>query len=229
MYRIATDSIVRREGGVPDGIPLAVELSCPFCSRVSTFATRGWETLEAVGLRATAAECPACGERPTFVWAPEEEEGHALFVHPRPAAVRRPLQGVERVAEMEGALLRTYRAAIDAFNAGQWVASTVLGGRALEGITRALVPESEREDTLPAQLVELLEHRDLEQPILTLAEALRRSRDLADHFAGTLDPDPDAARDTLDLLDALVAYLFVLPDRVRRLRDHLAGREAPEA
>lgn len=222
MHRVAEESIVRRETGDPDGIPLSVELACPFCTRVSTFATRAWQALEALDLRATRAECPACGESPTFVWIPEQD-GHALFVHPRPSTVRRPLQGVERVPEMEGALLRTYRSAIDAFNAGQWVAATVLGGRALEAITRALVPESERGDTLPAQLVELLEHRDLEQPILILAEALRRSRDLADHFAGTEDPSPEAARNTLDLLDALVAYLFVLPDRVRRLRDHLAG------
>jgi len=226
MYRVMHDSIVRRQGGA-SGIPLSVDLSCPFCARVSTFATRGWQAIDELGLSATRAECPACGESPTFVWVPDED-GHALFVHPRPSTVRRPLQGVERVAEMQGALLRTYRAAIDAFNAGQWVAATVLGGRALEAITRELVPESQREDTLPAQLVELLEHRDLEQPILTLAEALRRSRDLVDHFAGTEDPDPDAARDTLDLLDALVDYLFVLPDRVRRLRDRLAG-EGEEA
>ena len=225
MHRIPPESIVRREGAAPDGVPLSVDLSCPFCARVSTFATRGWQAIDDLGLRATRAECPACGESPTFVWVPEGE-GHALFVHPRPSTVRRPLQGVEKVSEMQGALLRTYRAAIDAFNAGQWVAATVLGGRALEAITRELVPESERGDTLPGQLVELLEHRDLEQPILVLAEALRRSRDLVDHFAGTEDPDPEAARNTLDLLDALVAYLFVLPDRVRRLRDHLAGEAA---
>lgn len=240
MYRIAEESIVRRAETAEGAPPAAVELACPFCARVSTFATRGWaspgaaegESAEVEGTSSnregpvglTRAECPACGRKPLFVWVPEGSQ-HALFVHPRPAAMRRPLQDVERVEELEGALLRAYRAAIDAYNGGQWLAATVLGGRAIEAMTRALVPESEREDTLAAQLVELLEHRDLEQPVLILAEALRRSRGLMEHFQGTLEPDPEAARDTLDLLDALLAYVFVLPDRVRRLRDRLAGEE----
>lgn len=228
MHRLSEESLVRRPDAGADAPPVSAHLGCPFCTRMVTFPLRDWRTVEGLGLRALQPECPACEESPLFVWI-ETDGGTSLFVHPPPSSARRPLSGIERIEELDAPLLAAYRSAIASYNEGHWVAAAVLAGRALEGITNALIPEREREGTLAAGLVEILEHRDLEQPILTLAEALRRNPDLADKFAGTLEPDRTAARSALDLLDALLSYLFVLPDRVRRLRDSLGeGSEPPE-
>lgn len=135
---------------------------------------------------------------------------------------RQPVPGLADAGTIDDALRRVYRSAISSFNAEQWVAAAVLSRQALEAIAESLVPESGREESLAGQLVAILDHHDFEQPILDLANTLRRSRGLEAHLDGSMETDVGLATTMLDLVDCLIEYLFVLPDRIRVLGERLA-------
>jgi len=139
-----------------------------------------------------------------------------------PDPTRRPVPGLNEATQIDDSLRRVYRSAISSFNAEQWVAAAVLSRQALEAIAESLVPESGREESLAGQLVAILDHHDFEQPILDLANTLRRSRGLEDHLDGSMDTDVGLATTMLDLVDCLIEYLFVLPARIRSLGERLA-------
>lgn len=136
-------------------------------------------------------------------------------------ATRQPVAGLDDTVDIDEPLRRVYRSAISSYNAEQWVAATVLSGQTLEAIAESLVPESQREETLAARLVGLLDHHDFEQPVLDLANTIRRRRDLEAHFEGSMDTDAELAGTMLDLVDCLIEYLFVLPARIRTLGERL--------
>jgi HEPN domain-containing protein len=151
-----------------------------------------------------------------------------IYVHPDP-----PTHWIPAGLELQPDLSRAYRAAVSAFDAGQWVAVGVLVGRTLEGLLRHVLTDSgddlPRRTDLGALLVAISESAkvDLGKPIKDLADVLRKGRNLAAHFSPDHQITREAAEELLDLLTALVEYLVLLPLRVDSLVDHLS-REPEE-
>jgi hypothetical protein len=67
----------------------------------------------------------------------------------------------------------------------------------------------------------LPEHIDLQEPIMKIADTIRRGRNIGAHFDAEKEPDQETTEMMLDLLDYLIEYLFVLPERIERLHDKL--------
>lgn len=67
----------------------------------------------------------------------------------------------------------------------------------------------------------LSSHVELQQPLLTLAHAIRVGGNLGAHFDLEREPDDRLSRFAVDMLDYIIEYLYVLPRRIEQLHTHI--------
>jgi len=175
-----------------------------------------------------AGRCPACGDAALFVAldfkppARNRPEQPSLFMHPS-SSQRTPLTGFAEIDGIPAALTRAYTSALTVFNAGEWNGTAPLVRRALEGVTKTQLTRDPMPRTLAEQLQALAEDLELDEPLLSLAHALRKGGNLGAHFDLEREVDRETASLMLDLLDYLLEYLYVLPERVRSLDERVSG------
>lgn len=114
-----------------------------------------------------------------------------------------------------------YESALNVFNVGEWNATSVLCRRVLEGITKDILPPDSKKQNLSRNLLELPKHLDLQKPILTLADALRKGGNLGAHFDLEKKPDKKIAGQMIDLLDYLIEYIYILPVDIESLHNEI--------
>jgi|GEM_PF-1663350 len=125
--------------------------------------------------------------------------------------------GDESLTEINKKVMRTYQAALDAFNAGNWDATVIACGKVLEETARSELPYNERGGTLAQLLDKLSKKIRLEQPIAELASAAKDSKGLGGFFDLEKDNDPELARATLTLIEAFITYTYLFKAKVQEL------------
>lgn len=202
-------------------LPAVIDISCPFCSRHLSFSLTWGNPNE--NLTNTNTRCTACQKSVIAVLVDFKKESEIdkflrgkLYIYPKPK-VRQPIDGIEEIKDFSEGLEKAYQSAINVFNVREWTASAVLCRRLLEGIAKTLLPEEEQNKPLYKQIQSLPAHRDLRQPILTMADAIRLGGNLGAHFDWDKEPNEETVTLMLELLDYLIEYLFILPERVERL------------
>lgn len=201
-------------------IPSVVDWICPWCSQFVSFSATNWRKLSDTAFHA-AAHCPRrqCKVQLFMVevgTGGKSLAGGKLFMFPA-GRVRVPLPEVLDNARLSDPLKRAYRASVEVANASNWNATVAMCRRLLEGVTKSVVPASVQGQPLAAQLKALPSHVDLAQPILELADAVRKGGNLGAHFDLDKEPDAHVATLTLELCEDLLQYLFVLPLRIADL------------
>jgi hypothetical protein len=121
-------------------------------------------------------------------------------------------------------LYRAYVSAVDAFNSGNYVATSVCCRRTLEGLFQDLLPEDSRPKNLARAIQAVADSVDLAGPIRNLADVLRQGGNLGAHFDMEKEPDEVMAHRMLELLENLIEFLHVLPKEIREL-ESLLDRE----
>ncbi|HTM93408.1 MAG TPA: DUF4145 domain-containing protein, partial [Flavisolibacter sp.] len=139
-----------------------------------------------------------------------------------------PLIGIDDADNLNDGLKKAYFSTINVLNAHEWTATSVLCRRVLEGITKSIVPDKDKNKPLATQLKDLSNHIDLEKPILTLADAIRKGGNLGAHFDLEKEPSEEVSKLMVDMLDYLIEYIFILPNRIQSLHDKIEGISQPK-
>jgi len=122
---------------------------------------------------------------------------------------------------MNAALARSYQSALSAYNAGLWPACAQSVRRTLEGLVHSLIKEDQNSGALFQRLKALPEKVDLAEPLLKLADTLRKGGNIASHFDLEKEPDQHVAEAMVDLLDYFMEYVFVLREKATELEKRL--------
>ena len=102
-----------------------------------------------------------------------------------------------------------YESILNVNKTGEWNGTTVLCRRLLERITYDILPEEVKTDSLSKRLSEIPNHIDFVQTIVTLNDALRKSGNTGAHFDVKNNLIKKIATQMLDLLDYLIAYIYI--------------------
>lgn len=86
---------------------------------------------------------------------------------------------------------------------------------------KKLLPDEEQNKSLAKQLEILPKYVELQKPIILLGDAIRKGGNLGAHFDLEKEPDKLTATLMLELLDDLIDYLFILPQRINELRQQI--------
>lgn len=136
-------------------------------------------------------------------------------MHPAPK-IRSRMKGLDEVEDFPTALNRAYISAVNVYNAGEWNGAASLSRRLLEGIAKNILPNSKHDKPLHVQIQSLPDHRDLKQPFITLAHAIREAGNMGAHF-DIREANEETATLMLDLLEYLMEYLYLLPKQINQL------------
>jgi hypothetical protein len=230
MYNISKEFIIRWSETEVGTVPSTVDTICPYCALPMAFVLSSWTEAKEVHTRYASARCVSCSKESSFFWAEENggsEGEHSLFMHPTPRMMRGPVEGVEDSKHFDMALRRAYASALNMYNAREWTGTVVVVRRTLEDICKMLLPADAQKVHLSKQVEALRKSIDLADPIVTIADGLRRSGNLGPYFDLEKEPDRETATLVLDLLNNLIQYMFALPARVQKLHqaaDALAPR-----
>lgn len=202
----------------------SVDYNCPYCGRQVNFSLAWSIPANAPACLYTTSRCSGCGKSPLFVYVnylvPRNEFG-SLYIHPSPQK-RKSILNIKTHSNFNDGLKIAYESVLTVYNVGEWIGTATLVRRLLEGITEDLIPDVKNK-TLAKRLEELPNHVDLKKPIMTLADALRKGGNLGAHFDSVKVPDKKMATQMMDLLDYLIEYLYILPDRIDDLHDEIEG------
>jgi hypothetical protein len=117
-------------------------------------------------------------------------------------------------------LRRSLISTIDAFNTKNFAATAVCGRRTLEAIFKYRLPAAS-ERNLATLIDAATKQVDFGEPLRTLAHAIRSGGNLGAHFDPDNEPSENVARDMVELLEYLISYLYVLPQKIGNLESSL--------
>lgn len=124
--------------------------------------------------------------------------------------------------EVPEPLKRSFVSTVDAFNARNFVATSVCCRRTLEGIIKYLLPEDKRKGNLVKLIDIAATTLDLAAPLKSLSHAIRDGGNLGAHFDEEKEPTEEIAKQMVELLNYLIAYLYVLPGQISSLENSLS-------
>ena len=213
--------------------PATVDITCPHCGLSIVFELASWAFAESNGAASSTANCSSCGGEVAFFasqdQADAEDRKPRFFMHPKPDFVREPLKDISSVKEFDEALQRAYAASINVYNAREWTGTAVICRRTVEDIAKAVLPSDQHKLSLALQIEALPRRRDLARPILLLSDTLKRSGSLGAYFDLERTADKQTATLIIDLLEYLIQYLFILPERIEHLHEEVRSLSDPAA
>lgn len=225
MYQISLSTVASWQSWSNFWIPTSIDTLCPSCNRLVNFPVTNQQHDPQRNTISATGRCPGCGKNAHF-WIVEPGDGRDsskrgcanLSIYPKPRTIREPIIAGDK---MNTALARSYQSAIAAYNAGLWTAAATSCRRTLEGLVRSLLGENHSKEPLFQQLKALPEKVNLSEPLILLAENLRKGGNVAAHFDLEKEPDQPVAEAMLDLLDYFVEYIYVLKEKAQDLEKRL--------
>ncbi|UWQ95014.1 DUF4145 domain-containing protein [Rhodobacteraceae bacterium M385] len=208
-------------------VPNALKITCPMCGTISTFGCSGLRDIGGKECCSTTSQCPACGERvfffgfmPVVDEAPRELEIIVFTERSSVLAIKNYKSAVDE------RIVRSYEAAIHAFNSKNYSASLVMAGRTLEGVFKLLLGSGSENKTLGSLVDKASQEIGLEGPLKKLAKLIKDGRNLGAHFDLETEPNKDIAQPVLELTEYLIEYYFVLPSRILAAEEELESKSA---
>ena len=186
MYELTDHNIATWKKDAAVYVPAAIDVSCPACSRLVTFAIQAWSNAP-YAMKVSSVPCPGCHARSLFLITAFEGKDRVLADSERLFIDRAPgdHRAIPEILENEqigDALKRAYTSTVNVFNSAEWSATAVLTRRLLEGVTKSLLSEEEQKLPLAKQVEKLPSVKDLSAPIMTIANAIRKGGNLGAHF-----------------------------------------------
>ena len=215
-------------------LPEVVVTICPHCNNPSHLSTEyKGETRGELGISSRMnARCPICGQS-SSIWAISTKEGvraHQIWMLPPPKGQRTAVSFPDD--SIPEGILRSYRTALNCFNARIWTATINECGRIIEKLTRDKFKKEDRKELARLTAEANKSNSDkanskamddvaktLFYPVLKLSSAARLSRKAGSHAIYTEEPDAKLASDTLTLTEQALEYFYGLPSRIDLLKD----------
>lgn len=227
MHRPRSLEFAKKAKGATVASP--VGMLCPHCHHFAWFDV-AFSNEDRHGPPKTA-KCPGCN-KPLWFYVVNQPLGAGwLWVHPDPAgdvAVREDV--AEALGERNSLSKEAYEEAVANHEDGRWSSAVVQVRRTLEGLVRNVLSEPADTRRMLGQMLEdLAKQHDLGDPLLATAEVVKDGGNLGSHLDFEKPADERLSRDALELVEAIVQYLLVLPVRVDALRSHIAGEAERDA
>lgn len=226
MYSLDQSTIKRWVQFNSFWFPESVSTNCPFCAEKVNFATTLFDYDPGTDTISSRATCPNCGET-VYIWGihpgladdPLKKGCACVAMFPAPQLSRQPIEGSDLIPDR---VRKAYLDTIGAFNAGIWSLTAGSCRRTLEGILSNISSQSKTKGALANQIQQLTENIDLQQPLITLADAVRTGGNIGAHFDAEKEADQETAQVLLDLIEYLLEYVYTLPGMVEKLNKRIA-------
>lgn len=207
--------------------------TCPHCGRSAWFDFDPPVDGHDVNKGPRAVRCPGCRKAVRFftISPPHASKAGWLWADPSPGAdhIHRG-EIASALGNLHPALREAYDEAATTLAGGHASSATIQARRTLEGLVKHLLEDADQNvpnhPALGNLIRQLPTHIDLAKPLTDTAQAVREGGNLGAHYDTQVTATTELAGKTVNLVEAIVDYLLVLPKKVEELRA-LLGREPP--
>ncbi|WP_201715808.1 hypothetical protein [Rossellomorea arthrocnemi] len=206
-------------------VPKKVKSQCPNCSKTSEFLLKAnFYQVNKKGLFAEA-NCSECRNPAVFIVmlnndSVNRSEESVLYIYD-PLATNGPLDQIQGNKRIPQDLVRSFRSALNVSQSKDNSATAVMSKRVLESVLKNFNGDKSSGQSLSEQFDQLPKNVDLSKPIQALShlvhpnsafyEMLELEREIDDETAGLL----------MELLEGLIEYLYVLPEKIETLQEKI--------
>lgn len=224
MRRVLPAQIVSHSQFGYKKIPASVQCECPKCSKTSLFTIKANYNHTSKSSILSQGVCSACKKESVFIMILNQEdqfsEETALYIYD-PNSVKELLTHLEKIKDIPSDLTRAYRSALNVSQSKDTVATAVMSKRVLESILKNFLGEEIKGQNLSKQFEQLPKHVDLARPLQSLSQLVQPGSAFYQMLDLEKDIDQEMASLLMDLLESLIEYLFVLPNRIETLQAKL--------
>ncbi|MFE4523877.1 hypothetical protein ACFRCQ_17465 [Cytobacillus firmus] len=205
-------------------LPSSVQCECPKCSKPSHFTIKANYNHTSKSSILSHGNCSACKKESVFIMilnqADQSSDETILYIYD-PNSAKELLTQLEKIKEVPGDLTRAYRSALNVSYSRDTVATAVMSKRVLESILKNFLGEEVKGQNLSKQFEQLPKHVDLAKPLQSLSQLVQPGSPFYEMLDLEKDIDQEMAALLMELLESLIEYLFVLPNKIEMLQQKL--------
>ncbi len=202
-----------------------IKTKCPKCSKTGEFALKAnFYQVRKTGLFGEGI-CSECKKPSEFVIMlkdqPNQQVKEADIYIYDPTASEGRLEHFEQNKNMPIDLVRSYTSALNVSQSQDNSATAVMSKRVLESVLKNFMGERTKDQSLAQQFEQLPEHVDLTKPIHALSQLVHPDRPFNAMLDLEREIDDETAALLMELLEGLIEYLFILPEKIESVQDQI--------
>ncbi len=198
---------------------------CPKCSKTGNFTLKAnYYQVKKTGLFAEGL-CSECKKPSVFVIMlndrPDQGVQEAEIYIYDPMASKGRLDEIQGNKQIPKDLVRSYVSAINVSQAKDNSATAVMSKRVIESVLKNYLGEKTKEQSLSQQFEQLPQHVDLSKPIQSLSHLVHPESPFYEMLELEREIDDETAMLLMELLEGLIEYLFVLPEKIESVHSEI--------
>ncbi|MGG2016964.1 hypothetical protein [Bacillus sp. S10(2024)] len=206
-------------------IPKNVKSQCPKCGKSGEFTlktnfyqvTRGGLFAEGI-----CFECQKPSEFVIMFNGDSDRMNKELEVYIySPSDLRDPLERLKRNKRIPRDLVRAYQSALNVCQSKDNSATAVLSKRVLESVLKHFLGEKSNGQLLSQQFEQLPKYVDLAKQFQDVGHLVHPESPLYEMFELKQEIDDEAVALLTELLEVLIEYLFVVPEKIESVHDKI--------
>ncbi|MCP1123831.1 hypothetical protein NKR74_10950 [Bacillus sp. 3103sda1] len=206
-------------------VPKNVRSQCPKCGKPSEFTLK--TNFYQVTKRGLFAEglCFECQKTSEFVimfndYPDQINKEVEVYIY-SPSDLRDPLDQLERNKHIPIDLVRAYRSTLNVSQSKDNSATAVLSKQVLESVLKHFLGEKSNGQSLSQQFEQLPKYIDLTKPIQDVGNLVHPESPFHGMLELKQEIDDEAVALLTELLEVLIEYLFVLPEKIESVHDKI--------
>jgi hypothetical protein len=204
-------------------VPKSIKTFCPQCGKSGEFMLKAnFYQVKKTGVFAEA-NCSECKKQSEFIImlidATENKEAEVYIYDP--SASSDSMNRIERNKNIPKDLVRSYRSALNVSQVQDNAATAVMSKRVLESILKNFIGEKIKGLSISEQFDQLPKYVDLTQPLQALSHLVHPDSPFNKVLELEKDIDDEMAELIMELLEGLIEYLFVLPEKIESVHDRI--------
>ncbi|PHF41178.1 hypothetical protein COF72_20515 [Bacillus pseudomycoides] len=205
-------------------IPKNIKSQCPNCGKSSEFTLKA--NFYQVKKRGLFAEglCSECEKPSEFVImfhnCSDQINEVDIFMY-NPSDSKDPLHQLEHNQKVPIDLLRSYRSTLNISQSKDHSATAVMSKRVLEGVLKHFLGEKTNGQSLSQQFEQFPKHVDLTKPIQNIGHLVHPDSPFYEMLELKQEIDDETIVLLTELLEVLIEYLFVLPEKIELIHDKI--------
>ena len=206
-------------------VPKNVRSQCPKCDKSSEFTLK--TNFYQVTKRGLFAEglCFECQKTSEFVIMfnddPDQINKEVEVYIYSPSDLRDPLDQLERNKHIPIDLVRAYRCTLNVSQSKDNSATAVLSKQVLESVLKHFLGEKSNGQSLSQQFEQLPKYIDLTKPIQNVGNLVHPESPFYGMLELKQEIDDESVALLTELLEVLIEYLFVLPEKIESVHDKI--------
>ncbi|WP_064093462.1 hypothetical protein [Rossellomorea aquimaris] len=206
-------------------VPKKIKSQCPSCSKSGEFLLKAnFYQVNKTGLFAEGS-CSLCKKPSVFVIMLNDDsinngDEPRVYIYD-PLATNGPLDEIQGKKRIPQDLVRSYRSALNVSQSKDHSATAVMAKRVLESVLKNFNGDKMNGQTLAEQFEHLPKNVDLSKPIQVLSHLVHPDSQFYKMLELEREIDDETAGLIMELLEGLIEYLFVLPERIDSLHERI--------